>query len=564
MPGYSVPLTTKTLIDKRYFCPLCDKILKDPVQTECGHVFCNSCVQELKRDDGGFTCPVDKKSFFQVFLDNFIKREALSLITDCPNSNDGCTWKGEVRHLEKHRASCPAEKEHCTNPNCPELVKRSDIQRHVQEKCLYRRVQCSLCGESITAAVLKSHEAQDCKMFPVKCGKCGREGILRGEMESHVSPVNGDCEAVERSCRFDQIGCNTKQKMKHSEAMEHNKLCSDLHLNLLLKYVLRLEENVKSHFGAVVTAGACGGGLTDEWMTISERSISHAIAKIDTVTNDTRDFRQKLRDHEQRLALMEGTVLSRRDLPMATQYASLPSLPLPGDIARRLTNAENASNNIEFLISETGRELNTMKQEISSLRRQVEGAVESMSRLERRMDSVEHSLALRNVVQADMEEFVRQQQFSSYDGILLWKVTEVSRKRNDALSGRQASIYSPCFYTSRHGYKMCARLYLNGDGMGRGTHLSIFFVVMRGEYDALLRWPFRQKVTMMLLDHDNVEHVIDAFRPDPSSSSFQRPRRESNIASGCPLFCSLSELNTHAYIRDDTMFFKIIVDTVDI
>ena len=31
---------------------------------------------------------------------------------------------------------------------------------------------------------------------------------------------------------------------------------------------------------------------------------------------------------------------------------------------------------------------------------------------------------------------------------------------------------------------------------------------MRGQYDALLRWPFRQKVTFMLLDQDNVEHVI--------------------------------------------------------
>ena len=154
------------------------------------------------------------------------------------------------------------------------------------------------------------------------------------------------------------------QKMKHSETMEHNKLCSDLHLNLLLKYVLRLEEQMKSHFGAVVTAGACGGGLTDQWMTISERSISHAIAKIDTVTKETRDFRQKLLEHDQKLALMEGTVLSRRDLPKGTQYASLPSLPLPGDITRRLTNAENASNNIEFLISETGRELNTIKQEV--------------------------------------------------------------------------------------------------------------------------------------------------------------------------------------------------------
>ena len=50
---------------------------------------------------------------------------------------------------------------------------------------------------------------------------------------------------------------------------------------------------------------------------------------------------------------------------------------------------------------------------------------------------------------------------------------------------------------------MCARIYLNGDGMGKGTHISLFFVIMRGEYDALLRWPFRQKVTFMLLDQEN-------------------------------------------------------------
>ena len=67
--------------------------------------------------------------------------------------------------------------------------------------------------------------------------------------------------------------------------------------------------------------------------------------------------------------------------------------------------------------------------------------------------------------------------------------------------------------------------------MERGSYISLFFVVMRGEYDAKFRWPFRQKVIFMLLDQDNVENVIDAFRPDPNSSSFQRARRESNIAS---------------------------------
>ena len=177
---------------------------------------------------------------------------------------------------------------------------------------------------------------------------------------------------------------------------------------------------------------------------------------------------------------------------------------------------------------------------------------------------VEHTLALTNVTLADLKDYVRQQDISSYDGQLLWKISGFSRKRNDAVNGEEVSVVSPSFSTSHYGYKMCARVYLNGDGMGRGTHISVYFVIMRGHYDALLRWPFRQKVTFMLLDQDDVEHVIDSIRPDPNSSSFQRPKREKNIASGCPMFCSLAELNNHAYVRDDTMFMKIIVDIDDL
>lgn len=55
-------------------------------------------------------------------------------------------------------------------------------------------------------------------------------------------------------------------------------------------------------------------------------------------------------------------------------------------------------------------------------------------------------------------------------------------------------MFFAAFYTSKYGYKMCLRVYLNGDGTGRGTHLSLFFVVMKGPNDALLRWPFNQKV----------------------------------------------------------------------
>ncbi|CAF3949334.1 unnamed protein product, partial [Rotaria sordida] len=112
-------------------------------------------------------------------------------------------------------------------------------------------------------------------------------------------------------------------------------------------------------------------------------------------------------------------------------------------------------------------------------------------------------------------------------------------KLTDAQSERQTSIYSPPFYLSPTGYKMRVRLYLNGDGNARHTHMLLFFVLMRGEYDAILKFPFNYKVTFCLYDQTlDQRHIIDSFRPDTKSNSFQRPRFEMNIASDIPKFCS--------------------------
>ena len=295
--------------------------------------------------------------------------------------------------------------------------------------------------------------------------------------------------------------------------------------------------------------------------------ISDILAQAQTQAGEARDLREKCREHSERITALERKVASGNlsGVPSFSQVSGDSSGRSQNpEITRRATNLENRTADHEVLLVENNRSIEETRRDIGNVKRQFDTNQESARRQERRIESIEHTLALRNVTLADLEEYVRQQEFSSYDGQLLWKISDYTRKRNDAVTGQQVSFYSPCFFTSRYGYKMCARLYLNGDGMGRGTHISVFFVVMRGQHDALLRWPFRQKVTFMLLDQDNVEHVIDAFRPDPSSSSFQRPRRETNIASGCPMFCSLAELNNHAYVRDDTMFLKIIVDTSDI
>ena len=142
-------------------------------------------------------------------------------------------------------------------------------------------------------------------------------------------------------------------------------------------------------------------------------------------------------------------------------------------------------------------------------------------------------------------------QATSYSGTFIWKIPEVQRRRGEARSGKTVSLYSAPFYTSRHGYKMCLRLYMDGDGSGKVTHLSFFLTLMRGEYDALLTWPFRQTVT---LDQDRQKDIFQSFRPDPSLSSFQRPINEMNIASSCPKFVPLSIMENPSFVKDDTMF----------
>ena len=164
----------------------------------------------------------------------------------------------------------------------------------------------------------------------------------------------------------------------------------------------------------------------------------------------------------------------------------------------------------------------------------------------------------------EMALMVQTLQATSYSGTFIWKIPEVRRRRGEARSGRTVSLYSAPFYTSRHGYKICLRLYMDGDGSGKGTHLSFFLTLMRGEYDALLTWPFRQTVTLMLLDQDKQKDIFQSFRPDPSSSSFQRPINEMNVASGCPKFAPLSILENPSYVKDDTMFLKCRVDITGI
>ena len=58
---------------------------------------------------------------------------------------------------------------------------------------------------------------------------------------------------------------------------------------------------------------------------------------------------------------------------------------------------------------------------------------------------------------------------------------------------------------------MCLEVYANGCGEEKGTHLSVLVKMVHGEFDDQLKWPFRGKVFVKLLNqNEDSNHIVRA------------------------------------------------------
>ncbi|NXR88523.1 TRAF1 factor, partial [Hypocryptadius cinnamomeus] len=278
-----------------------------------------------------------------------------------------------------------------------------------------------------------------------------------------------------------------------------------------------------------------------------------------------RGSKEKIQEHEKSAVGAHMLLLLQH---MRQLQRTLTSVPEDESVLQQLvrekviSELENKLHVFENIVAVLNKEVESSNLEILAFRRQSELDQNIIRGLELKIAELHRCLTQKDAGLSSLHKSLLFSEQASYDGIFLWKITEVGRKLQDSVTGRTVSLYSPAFYTAKYGYKVCLRVYLNGDGTGKGTHMSLFFVVMKGDYDALLPWPFRHKVTFMLLDQNNREHIIDAFRPDLTSASFQRPVNDMNVASGCPMFLPLAKLQSpkHAYVREDTLFLKCIIE----
>ena len=147
-----------------------------------------------------------------------------------------------------------------------------------------------------------------------------------------------------------------------------------------------------------------------------------------------------------------------------------------------------------------------------------------------------------------------------------WKISGFSKKLKQAKTSKELKIDSAPFYTGalgRQGYKFKIRL--NVETYVFGTFLAVCFVILKGEYDSILPWPFRGKVIFTLVDQqedlNDRENIVKSITPDPTNDGEwnKRPVTDENI--GKEFGYSLHEftLARRHFIVDDTIFVQVTV-----
>lgn len=147
--------------DDDYICPICLEILRKPVLTTCGHLFCKKCLNS-HFNSSSKKCPIDREDLnnYILFLDKRTERNIFSLDIHCPNKNE-CNWIGNMHQLKKHINTCLFEVLACFNNCHEENIQRKYMENHLKTKCPLQLISCEFkhlgCNVNILRKDIENH-----------------------------------------------------------------------------------------------------------------------------------------------------------------------------------------------------------------------------------------------------------------------------------------------------------------------------------------------------------------------------------------------------------------------
>ncbi|XP_061582145.1 TNF receptor-associated factor 5 isoform X2 [Cololabis saira] len=520
-------------LKEEFVCPICNGVVLNPQQNSCGHIYCFHCLQDLleRSSPSSPVCPVDEAVITpaEVFQDNCCKREISGLQVYCTNS-PSCTSVLMLNQLQEHLRSCQHEPLQCSHPGCREVLQRRHLQEHLSSSCPHRREPCTHCRQPLQLSLLQEHMQSSCPEVQVECPDGCSSKVARHKLTEHRE----SCSEVHTDCSYKPFGCSVQGK--RGSVKKHEEVAVSHHMLMVLQSNTHLEQQVE---------------VLQEEALLREQQIQTGSVVLTGLQKQIRPLLQQSSNHDHIVSTAQ----------------------------RSLSRQEDALSSVQLGVQQLSRGRAADLEELEQLRKSLDAVMQEVLAAEALRDhiaSLEEKLKCHSglldihVAQLNLnKQHLQELEVTSYDGRLIWKIDDFQKKKEASAREQLPCLTSTPFHTGRCGYKMAIKVYLNGDGDGRGTHLSLYVVLMPGDFDALLPWPFRQTVSLSVMDQSGSRnHQSLSFRPDPANKCFQQPAAEaeavSNVAVGFSCFISLDTLETPGkavFVKDDTLFVKVKVDT---
>ena len=484
-----------------YFCLVCIELLVEPFLTDCcGQHLCRTCRGRLLAS-GKTECPMCRKpkTLENARLNKHFRRQVNDLMARCKYYKEGCAWEGELRNLQEHldpmRRRCDFVLITCFF-GCGEIIRSSAMKEHMKIHCCKRPSTCQHCGYHNAHNVVTEKHHPVCFQFPVECpNKCQAEGLKRCQLQAHID----ECPLQVIACPFSGVGCIVQLPRREMEAHEEQDIRQ--HLRLVMKVVEPKQQEAYASPSATV------------------RPKYRYIFNLPPVEFTMMDYLQMIETgekwtsppfytHQQGYKMClevvpNDTHMSVFACLMKGEHDSLLQWPFRGDIVVELLNWRENKGHLQKTVS---LELNS-NFTTEGLRRS-HGVRQFISHSSLSYNSTTNTeyllddclrLRIRAVALYSTPDICKtptwQDPLTSSQSPCEFTLTEFSKRKR--FNNRH---YGPPFYTHLHGYKMCLNVNANGYDDGKGTHVSVYFFVMRGEHDDQLQWPFEVDVIMELLN----------------------------------------------------------------
>ena len=401
----------------------------------------------------------------------------------------------------------------CDNADngCEWIGELRAVDEHLST-CDYTFLSCpNKCsgGDKILRKNMEKHKTEECPRRQYVCPHCEESGEYEERMTTHLEK----CPLMKIPCSNNGCSCLVARCKLTSHRIKFCEFemvpCKYAKIGCMFKVP---RKDLKKH---------------------EEDRQQHLEFAIDAVPK----LEQQMFEHHMTLEILKRD-LSTTNERVAEQKALL-------ELEKMVKKQENVLAQLQSIITAQSKEINELKVKLEA---QVCGETSPSGIPE----SYTRAMVVRSIpVSTQGQTYLNTFKFMKY----------AERKSNNDY------VYSPPFYSSPGGYKLCIKVHANGSGSGNGTHLSVYVYLMRGDNDDHLLWPFTGTVEVELLNQlkDGYHHSMSIDFGRSNSGKRVEDGDRAITGHGYRKYFLQSSLDNQAifnrqYLKDDCLYFRMTVN----